>query len=241
MSIFFAFFQGRLKFIQCRRYARNFNRAVFLTILRRYILHYTSYIKRNEEVFCMRSVNSLKTAKIAYIGISVLFCVLGILLIIFPGTSEKVIGILCGILMILFGVVKILGYFSKDLYRLAFQYDLAFGILTIILGIMLFKNPFNLMNFICVILGIAVLSDGLFKMQMSLDAKRFGIREWWLIFAFAVIAAAFGIVLIIKPAVSASFLTVLLGICLLLEGILNISTAITAVKIIRYQQPDIID
>ena len=33
----------------------------------------------------------------------------------------------------------------------------------------------------------------------------------------------------------------LLGICLLLEGILNISTAITAVKIIRYQQPDIID
>lgn len=37
------------------------------------------------------------------------------------------------------------------------------------------------MNFICVILGIAVLSDGLFKMQMSLDAKRFGIREWWLI------------------------------------------------------------
>ena len=106
---------------------------------------------------------------------------------------------------------------------------------------MLFKNPSNLMNFICVILGIAVLSDGLFKMQMSLDAKRFGIREWWLIFAFAVIAAAFGIVLIIKPAVSASFLTVLLGICLLLEGILNISTAITAVKIIRYQQPDIID
>lgn len=60
-------------------------------------------------------------------------------------------------------------------------------------------------------------------------------------FAFAVIAAAFGIVLILKPAVSASFLTVLLGICLLLEGILNISTAITAVKIIRYQQPDIID
>lgn len=212
-----------------------------MTILRRNILHYTAYIKRDEEVFCMRSVNSLKTAKIAYIGISVLFCVLGILLIIFPGISEKVIGILCGILMILFGVVKILGYFSKDLYRLAFQYDLAFGILTIILGIMLFKNPSNLMNFICVILGIAVLSDGLFKMQMSLDAKRFGIREWWLIFAFAVIAAAFGIVLILKPAISASFLTVLLGICLLLEGILNISTAITAVKIIRYQQPDIID
>lgn len=189
----------------------------------------------------MRSVKPLKIAKIGYISISILFCILGILLIIFPGTSEKVIGILCGILMILFGIVKIVGYFSKDLYRLAFQYDLAFGILMIILGIMLFRNPANLLNFICVILGVAVLSDGLFKIQMSLDAKRFGIREWWLIFAFAVITGAFGVLLIVKPAVSASFLTVLLGICLLLEGILNISTAITAVKIIRYQQPDIID
>ena len=189
----------------------------------------------------MRSVKPLKIAKIGYISISILFCILGILLIIFPGTSEKVIGILCGILMILFGIVKIVGYFSKDLYRLAFQYDLAFGILMIILGIMLFRNPANLLNFICVILGVAVLSDGLFKIQMSLDAKRCGIREWWLIFAFAVITGAFGVLLIVKPAVSASFLTVLLGICLLLEGILNISTAITAVKIIRYQQPDIID
>lgn len=183
----------------------------------------------------------MKAAKIGYISISVLFCVLGALLILFPETSESVIGILCGILLVLFGTVKIVGYFSKDLYRLAFQYDLAFGILMIVLGIILFNNPSHLMTFICVILGISVLSDGLFKIQMSLDARRFGIRQWWLILTFAVVTGLFGIVLIIRSAVGASLLTVLLGIGLLLEGLLNISTAVTAVKIMRNNPPDIID
>ena len=31
------------------------------------------------------------------------------------------------------------------------------------------------MSFLCIVFGIPVLADGLFKIQISLDAKRFGI------------------------------------------------------------------
>ena len=75
----------------------------------------------------MRSVLPMKAAKIGYIILSVLYCVLGILLITMPELSITALGILLGIGMIVFGIVKIVGYFSKDLFRLAFQYDLAFG------------------------------------------------------------------------------------------------------------------
>ena len=44
------------------------------------------------------------------------------------------------------------------------------------------------MNFICVVLGVAVLADGLLKIQIALDSKRFGISKWWLILAVAFIA-----------------------------------------------------
>ena len=33
-----------------------------------------------------------------------------------------------------YGIIKIIGYFSKDLYCLAFQYDFACGVFLIVLG-----------------------------------------------------------------------------------------------------------
>ena len=91
----------------------------------------------------MRSVVPMKTAKIGYLVIAVLFCVLGIVLIAAPGTSVVWLGRLLGIGMIVFGAIKLVGYFSRDLFRLAFQYDLAFGILLIALGIVTLARKGN--------------------------------------------------------------------------------------------------
>ncbi len=189
----------------------------------------------------MRSVAGMRTAKIGYIVISVLLCAMGILLIVWPELSASVIGIICGILLIVFGAVKLVGYFSKDLYRLAFQYDLAFGILLILLGVIMLVRPGGLMDFICIVLGLSILTDSLLKMQIAVDAKQFGLNKWWLILLLSVIAGIFGLVLVLRPTASASVLMVLLGITLLSEGFLNMSTAITAVKIIKHQQPDVIE
>ena len=133
----------------------------------------------------MRSVVPMKTAKIGYLVISVLFCVLGIVLIAAPGTSVVWLGRLLGIGMIVFGAIKLVGYFSRDLFRLAFQYDLAFGILLIALGIVTLARPGGAMSFLCIVFGIPVLADGLFKIQISLDAKRFGIEKWWVVLLLA--------------------------------------------------------
>lgn len=186
----------------------------------------------------MRSVIPMRTAKIGYIVMSAVLCSFGILLIAHPDFSIEMIGVAAGICMILFGVVKLVGYFSKDLFRLAFQYDLAFGLLMIGLGAITLIKPDNLMNFICVALGIAILADGLFKIQISVDAKRFGIRWWWLILTLAVLTGAFGLVLVFRPTQSASILVILFGVSLLAEGILNLITVLSAVKIVKHQRPD---
>ena len=83
----------------------------------------------------------MKTAKFGCAASSVLFCIFGILLMIFPGISISLIGTLVGCSMIVFGIFKIIGYFSKDLFRLAFQYDLAFGILLAVLGVIVLIKP----------------------------------------------------------------------------------------------------
>ena len=189
----------------------------------------------------MRSIVPMRTAKIGYVVISALLCILGIFLIAVPAFSISVVGVICGAILILFGIIRLVGYFSKDLYRLAFQYDLAFGIMMIALGVIMLMRPHGLIHFICITLGLSFLADGLFKIQIAMDSKKFGIHEWWLILTLAIITVLFGIALIVRPSESSHILTVLIGSSMLCEGILNIGTMITAVKIVKHQQPDVIE
>ena len=189
----------------------------------------------------MRSVAPMKIAKTGYLAISAALLFLGVLLIAWPGFSVAAVGRCCGVGMLVFGVIKLTGYFSRDLYRLAFQYDLACGSLLILLGAVMLLRPDSLLNFICVALGIYILTDGLFKIQISMDARQFGLRRWWLILAEAILAALLGLTLIFRITDSTRVLTVLLGVTLLAEGILNLSTVITAVKIVKHQKKDVID
>ena len=189
----------------------------------------------------MRSVTPMRIAKIGYIVMSVMFCIAGALFIALPDISITMIGISMGIAMIVFGIVKLVGYFSRDLFRLAFQFDLELGILLLVLGLIVLIRPDDLMTFICIALGISILTDGLFKVQIALDSKRFGIKSWWVILALAVVAGTIGVFLILRSAKSAQFLTVLLGVSILAEGILNLYTVISTVLIIKHQQPDVIE
>ena len=189
----------------------------------------------------MRSVTPMRIAKIGYIVMSVMFCIAGALFIALPDISITMIGISMGIAMIVFGIAKLVGYFSRDLFRLAFQFDLELGILLLVLGLIVLIRPDDLMTFICIALGISILTDGLFKVQIALDSKRFGIKSWWVILALAVVAGTIGVFLMFRSAKSAQFLTVLLGVSILAEGILNLYTVISTVLIIKHQQPDVIE
>lgn len=189
----------------------------------------------------MRSVTPMRIAKIGYIVMSVMFCIAGALFIALPDISITMIGISMGIAMIVFGIVKLVGYFSRDLFRLAFQFDLELGILLLVLGLIVLIRPDDLMTFICIALGISILTDGLFKVQIALDSKKFGIKSWWVILTLAVVAGTIGVLLIFRSAKSAKFLTVLLGVSILAEGILNLYTVISTVLIIKHQQPDVIE
>ena len=187
----------------------------------------------------MRSVKLIRAAKTGYIVLSLILCALGLLLAAKPELSVTVIGIIVGCVLIAFGVVKLIGYFSKDLYRLAFQFDLAFGILLLALGAAVLFKPGRAMGTMCIILGIEIVADGLFKIQTALDARRFGLGSWWLILTLAVIAGVVGIMMIFSPSESSMVLTRLTGISLMAEGVLNLGIALCAVKIIEHQQPDI--
>lgn len=140
----------------------------------------------------MKTEKAIRAAKIGYIALSAVFCAMGMLLILFPDMSVSVVGVVVGAMLVAFGAVKLAGYFSKDLYQLAFQFDLAFGVLLMALGVVVLLSPDRALTSICFVMGVAVLADGLFKLQSSLDARRFGLKVWGLLLALAICAGVIG-------------------------------------------------
>ena len=179
----------------------------------------------------MDDLKQLKLVKNIYIVMSLLFCVLGIFLMARPKSSVKMLCVLMGIMLILYGAIKISGYFTRDAFCLAFQFDLAFGIL--LMAVILIARKNFAVDLIFSVFGILILADALFKIQMSVDAKRFGLALWWQILLVALVTGVIGVLVFIRPCEAAATMMALVGFSILLEGILNLWVGILTIKIIK--------
>ena len=179
----------------------------------------------------MNSSGTLKIARNGYIVMAVVFCALGIFLMAAPEKAMQIICVLAGILFIADGIIKIIGYFSKDFYCLAFQFDLGFGILMIAVGILILVRKEAILRLIFVIFGLVILTDALLRIQMSVEAKKFGLKLWWAVLLIAVTTGIFGMLLLVDPAGGAKLTVIFTGVAFLLEGILKLCVVVYTVKI----------
>lgn len=186
---------------------------------------------KTEGRICMNASTALKIARNGYIVMAVIFCGLGIFLMADPAGAMKVICVIAGLLFIADGIIKIIGYFSRDFYCLAFQFDLGFGILMIAMGILILVKRESILRLIFVIFGLLILADALLRIQMSVEARKFGLNLWWAILIVAIATGIFGMILLIDPAGGAKLTVIFTGIGFLLEGILKLCVAIYTVKI----------
>lgn len=171
----------------------------------------------------MKSNNAVvRSAKIINIISASLMLVAGILLMTISSMEEIVAQrIMLGILFGLTGGARIFGFFSNDLYRLAFQYDFAFGIFCEILALLLILSPAQNYEVLHLLLVVYVLFDALLKVQMSLDARRFGMKSWGVILGTALglgAAGAFAAGALQAELVRALFLV---GLALAMDGVEN--------------------
>ena len=175
-------------------------------------------------------MNGIKNFKNMYSILTICLILVGDVHLIATGIAYDVVCIIFGIYMIIYGAVKIMGYFAKDAYQLAFQFDLALGIVIAIVGIVFVCRTARVVQLLSTCIGIVMLVDATFKIQTSIDSKRFGISRWWLMLILAVIVAAIGILLILMPGETTRLMVRLIGLNLCMDGILNLVIVIDTVK-----------
>lgn len=179
----------------------------------------------------------VRWVRAAFVVISALFAALGLFLLIWPELAAEAICVLLGVAAVACGIIKLMGYFSNDLYRLAFQFDLAAGILTILMGLLLLLHPRDVLALLPVVVGLFILVDSALRLQTAIDAKHFGMSKWWLILAAAAVGIALGAALLLRPFSGVRALVRLMGVSLILDGGENLLVGLYTIKVPRRSGP----
>ena len=174
----------------------------------------------------------VKSAKVMHLCSAVIFLVAGLLLALVPDFDDSGFfrNALVGIASIIIGASGIYGYFSNDMYRLAFQQDFALGIFNVLFGILLIINPVQLSVLLPTAVSILTLLDGGNKSQMALEGKNFGISKWYLVLISAVLEIVAGLVLILL-AYHELDVRAWMGVAMGLVGVTNFWTTMYTVRV----------
>lgn len=104
-------------------------------------------------------MHSLSWVKNVYSVVTAGLIAIGVILMIWPQLGLNTMCKVYGIFLIVYGIAKFSGYFTKDLFQLAFQFDLALGLVSVVLGIIITARPAYIIQILSTAIGIFMLVD----------------------------------------------------------------------------------
>lgn len=155
---------------------------------------------------------------------SILTVVAGILLLFLPNITNKVVGIIAGIIFLIAGINSIYKYFHREGAKL-YNLNLVFGVLYSILGVVIIIYPFTVVEFVTVCLGLYMIINGASKVNYALWLKRGNEDSWLIALATGILVAVVGVLVIFNPFASLT-LTKLAGVFLIITGVLDLMDTI---------------
>lgn len=160
--------------------------------------------------------------------LSIVYLVLGLLLLIMPETSLLWICYAFGAVVLLTGVVCLIQYARLHGHGFAAPFLLVSGVITIALGIFTLLRPEVVASVLPIVFGIFILVDGCNRIASGIELARQKGHKWWVLVLLGVFSIAVGIFLIWRPFEIAVSLVMLCGVLLVVEGALNLGCVLYA-------------
>lgn len=151
------------------------------------------------------------------LALGVIYIIMGLVIAGSPMASTLAIEIFLGFILIVGGIISVVGsFFSGNWKRLALI--LLSGILYLVVGVMLLKNPMAGVLTLTILLAAFLLVEGIFKIIHSFQMKPAANWGWLLVSGIA--SVVLGVMIWGEfPESSAFIIGLLVGIYFLLNGI----------------------
>ncbi|MEG1986999.1 MAG: DUF308 domain-containing protein [Bacilli bacterium] len=153
---------------------------------------------------------------------SILFIIVGILLMIEPAAVITAISMIVGIAIIIAGIFAFLKYFRNTDVRDIFKFDLIYGVICVLAGSLLIVNPKAVASILPLVLGIWMIINSIIKMQYAFSLKEYKSDGWIATLIIAVITLGLGILFIFNPFKGATLLMQIIGGVITLYAVMDI-------------------
>lgn len=173
----------------------------------------------------------LKSIRNSLILSSLLYIVLGVVLLVMPELSLGFACLLIGGAVLVYGVVRLAAYLRGG--ENADKLDLVLGVLLILLGLCLLIWIRFLLTLVPMVLGIYILVDSLGSIKRSLDMKALGFSQWWISCLVAAALAVCGLVMVLNPFGTIEGLVMFVGLGFLVDGV---TTLVNTILLERLQR-----
>lgn len=178
------------------------------------------------------NISRFKKSQWTYILASVIFIILGIMLIFDPINTGRRLVFLFGGALIAYGAFRLVSYFAKTKGEKNVSIDVIIGTVLCIGGLAVIILSGKIGDILSIILGAFLIIDGMLKIQTAINAKRSGIDSWFMVLIFSLICIAIGCVLIFVTF-SDSVMWIILGVAFLFDGVQNLVSAIYSHLIVK--------
>lgn len=163
--------------------------------------------------------------------LSVLAILFGIVLIAYPGMSLVALGIAVAAYLIVHGI----GLVILDIraWRLYLPFDgMLQGILCVILGVLLAKDPGSIAAYIGIVMGLWIIVSSFGGIRFAYAIRWTG-APWVLMIIMSIIDILIGGVILYSPVLSSLSLTIGIGAVLIVHAVINIVYMIVIKKNVR--------
>ena len=158
------------------------------------------------------------------IALSICLTLVGLIFLVYPDVSVTLIGIIFGLLITILGGVLIYTYLKRREIPL-FRFNLIYGILGVILGILTIISPFTFTQVITIFIGIWILYMAIIKIDFAIRLKLLEERSWLFLLMSSLLEIFMSILIFINPF-SNLIITEIAGAYFVLCGILNCTDAV---------------
>ena len=158
------------------------------------------------------------------IVVAIITILFGLMLLFMPSLSNKVVGVLVGISVLLAGLSSIYKYLRRDGAKI-YSLSLIFGVILATIGVLLIAYPYSVIKFVTICFGLAIVVNGISKVNNAYWLKRGNEKSWANTLASGVLLAAIGLLVLFNPFANLA-LTSLAGAFLTIYGVLDLVDAI---------------
>ena len=159
---------------------------------------------------------------------SIVIALVGAVLLFMPKLSNKLIGIIMGVLFILYGITTIYKYITRNGAKL-YSLNLLYGIIILLIGVIIVLVPFSVTSFLTICLGLYLIIIGINKVTYGIWFKIGNHSSWLITLVIGIMLIFFGILILSNPFSSLT-ITRLVGAFLILASILDITDLILLKK-----------